>query len=178
MGGQGGGLGCCPFTRSASVAGSGIKGVVEGEVLYLTSSLDCRALSDFYGFCSRILSSSEADANSGIFTVPSLSWPDFLLFTEACKFGLDFSGAGELIQLVHFHPSYTRSSVEPADSLHYGHLPPTSWLNPMAAHLGQPPVDQSLASYQDFQRRSPFPMINVLRGDQLAKATVGTRVQR
>ena len=119
-----------------------------------------------------------ADANSGIFTLPTLSWHDFLLFTEACKFGLDFAGAGELIQLVHFHPSYDRNDVNPTDSLHYGHLPPTSWLNPMASHIGQPPVDPALEAYQDYQRRSPLPMVNVLRGEQLAKATIGSRVQQ
>ena len=60
VGGNTGGLGCCPFTKSASVAGTGIKGVQEGQVLYLTSGVGCRALSDFYAFCSHILTSTEA----------------------------------------------------------------------------------------------------------------------
>ena len=131
-------------------------------------------LKEFYAFTEDILTNSEVDYNSGILTYPQVSFDDFMQFCEVCKFGLDFVGLDKHIQLVYFHPDYRRDGVEPTDELVYGHLPPTEWYDYMKEKVGGGAVED--ITMQDYQRRSPYPMINILRGEQLARATGGNSV--
>lgn len=142
----------CPYTHTSTIAGENIKNVSPGTVHYRTSPLGPLGLSNFYKLCDDILSNNEVDYNSGILTFPNVPFTSFLQFTELCKFGLDFTGLETRIQLVYFHPKYTRDEVTPIDQLVYGHLPPTEWYPYMADVIGRGEVVEDLGM-QDYQRR-------------------------
>ena len=75
---------------------------------------------------------------------------------------------------VHFHPAYDRSMINPANKPAFGHLPPRNWLRPILKMNGNVEESQSFSdddlTLSDYQRRSPFTMINILRNSQVNAA--------
>lgn len=90
---------------------------------------------------------------------------------------LCFFKADSTFGLVHFNPLYNRACIHPVDQPSYGNLPPEGWINPMFSHISAPDtLTPSEVSLSNYQRRSPYTMINILRGSQLDMATGGKSV--
>ena len=98
----------------------------------------------------------------------------FAIVMELISRNLCLFRGDDVFGLVHFHPAYDRTKINPIDKPAYGHLPPQGWLRPMIKLNGnieeaERMTDEELA-LSDYQRRSPFTAINILRVDQLNAA--------
>ncbi|KAI2506617.1 hypothetical protein MHU86_7827 [Fragilaria crotonensis] len=79
------------------------------------------------------------------------------------------------LSLVHIHPEYDRSKIEPLDKPAFGHLPPLGWLRPMLKANGDffDLNDDALMS-TNYQRRSPVTAVNIVRNSLLADPKIVT----
>ena len=106
--------------------------------------------------------------------VDSESLNRFVIIMELVSRNLCLFRGDDVFGLVHFHPAYDRSVIHPVDKPAYGHLPPREWLRPMMKLNGNTEeaenrTEEDLA-LSDYQRRSPFTAINILRVTQLNAA--------
>ncbi|CAM9226281.1 unnamed protein product [Phaeothamnion confervicola] len=174
------GLHMCPFTHSADLAGTGLekKGVPPGPVGYPVSLAVSASglLRDFWVETIGLLQTHPAQLSTLLLSAPVVAPDDFKRWTsmtEALTRSLRLFRVDDVIKCITFHPNYQRSAVEPRDGPAHMHLPPTSWMPKMmpsmlknfggGANGGDKDFDYAVS---DFQRRTPHPVINVLRGAQ------------
>ena len=174
----------CPFTQSTEWAGTGLPGVTPGPVGYPVcrvvgsdNTAICAILASFWNNCVDLLNADPSELSTILLCAPHAavnSHEDFARIADCIVQTLQQVGGNNLMALVFFHPLYDRRLIEPTDRLSHGHLPPHIWLRSYLK-LQQPEASIEALSEEDiakanYQRRSPFFMINVLRADQVAKA--------
>lgn len=180
------GLEACPYTKEVDLSATGLeaKGVTPGPVAYrFSDSTDlCGALASFWTCICELSSYPEEKLSTTVLSLPGIgagvdkaAHNRFAAVVEVISRNLCLYRGDDVFGLVHFHPAYDRSVIYPDDKAAYGHLPPREWLRPMLNHLNfktqaTEMTDEEL-SMSDYQRRSPFTAINILRASQLDAAS-------
>ena len=175
----------CPFTKNNAIAGIGLeaKGIKSGPVGYRfgASSDVCGVLSSFWTSVCELMGTPESELSTILLCLPAVApgrSPEaharFAAVVEVVgRYLFLFKGA-EIFGLVHFHPAYDRSVIQPENKPSFGHLPPRNWLRPILEMNGNVEEAQSLMDEQlelsDYQRRAPYTMINILRNSQVNAA--------
>lgn len=136
----------------------------------------CAALATFWNcICEMQLSS---DAGTICLMMPSIATASHDRFTAVAQLlsrSLCLYQGDAVFSLVHFHPEYDRSKIEPLDKPAFGHLPPLGWLRPMLKANGDffDLNDDALMS-TNYQRRSPVTAVNIVRNSLLADPKIVT----
>jgi len=180
----------CPYMKSAQDAST-------GKVVYRYSNTPdaCAGLAEFWTCLVELLGTPPDELSSTVLSLPGIAplhpqqlqenntisntHDRFAAFVELASQSLCLYKADDVFSLVHFHPLYTRSWIEPRDRPAYGHLPPQGWLRSMmmqhspemrAAQESITPDDEQL-ELSNYQRRAPHTAINILRVAQLEDST-------
>lgn len=180
------GLQACPYTKEVDLSATGLQaqGVTPGPVAYRFSpSTDvCGALASFWTCICELSGYPEETLSTTVLSLPGIgagvdkaAHNRFAAVVELISRNLCLYRGDDVFGLVHFHPAYNRMTIFPDDKAAYGHLPPRPWLRPMLNHMGFTKeatdfTDEDL-SMSDYQRRSPFTAINILRASQLDAAS-------
>lgn len=175
----------CPFTKNNAIAGVGLekKGIKPGPVGYRFghSSDICATLSSFWTSVCELMGTPEEELSTILLCLPAVapgsdttSHARFAAVVEVVgRYLFLFKGA-EIFGLVHFHPAYDRSMIEPKNKPAFGHLPPRNWLRPIMEKNGDVNEVKVLTDEElelsDYQRRAPYTMINILRNSQVNAA--------
>eukprot|EP00283_Hemiselmis_rufescens_P012519 CAMPEP_0173449472 /NCGR_PEP_ID=MMETSP1357-20121228/42784_1 /TAXON_ID=77926 /ORGANISM="Hemiselmis rufescens, Strain PCC563" /LENGTH=400 /DNA_ID=CAMNT_0014416069 /DNA_START=15 /DNA_END=1214 /DNA_ORIENTATION=+ len=136
-------MGICPFSQSADKAGLPVGGV-HYPVSRVKTCEECYEV--YWREVNYLISSPEKDVSTTLLIIPEFAIQNvegFTSFTDTLTHPLEPLGIEKLIQLVYFHPQWV--------------------FRDGADRMG----DQSAAN---FARRSPFPMINILRTKQVRLA--------
>jgi len=175
----------CPYTRTADYAAINLKkkGIPAGPVAYRYSgSTDvCSVVGAFWNVVCELLSTPQEDISTTMLSLPGIGVGNddraherFVAVVELIGRNLCLFRGDGAFGLVHFHPAYDRIVVHPVDKPAYGHLPPRSWLRAILRKNGNGDAAETLTDEElalsDYQRRSPFTAINVLRAQQLDAA--------
>jgi len=175
----------CPFTKDSRVAGIGLEaqGIKPGPVGYRfgSSSEVCAILASFWTSICELMGTPEDELSTILLCLPAVApgtskeaHDRFAAVVEVVgRYLFLFKGA-EIFGLVHFHPAYDRSRIQPFDKPAFGHLPPRNWLRPIIEKNGNEKEANNLTDEElelsDYQRRAPFTMINILRNSQVNAA--------
>jgi len=175
----------CPYTKSVNIAAVGLeaKGVTPGPVGYRFggSSDACAAVGMFWNCVCELLSVPQEEISTTMLSLPAVgagtsdeSLLRFAAVVELVSRNLCLFRGDDVFGLVHFHPAYDRTAIHPIDKPAYGHLPPRSWLRPILNKNGNEDEAKSLTDDElelsDYQRKTPFTAINILRVNQLNAA--------
>ncbi len=176
----------CPYTKSVDLAAVGLekRGIKPGPVGYRYggSSDACAAVGSFWNCVCELLGTPETEISTVMLSLPNVgagtsteSLARFGAVVELVSRNLVLFRGDDIFGLVHFHPAYDRMSLHPVEKPAYGHLPPRAWLRPMMKMNGNVQAAESLTDedieLSDFQRKSPFTAINILRVNQLNAAS-------
>jgi len=181
----------CPYTKSINLAAVGLesRGVPPGGVGYRYNGASdaCAAVGVFWNSVCELLSTPQEEISTTMLSLPGIGAGTdeealfrFNAVAELISRNLCLFRGDDVFGLVHFHPAYDRTAIHPVDKPAYGHLPPRGWLRPMLKMNGN--VQEAEASSEgglsdeelnlsDFQRKSPFTAINILRVNQLNAAS-------
>ena len=175
----------CPYTKSVNLAAVGLeaRGVPPGPVGYRFNGTSdaCAAVGVFWNSVCELLSTPQEEISTTMLSLPGIGAgvDDEALFrfnavAELISRNLCLFRGDDVFGLVHFHPAYDRTAIHPVDKPSYGHLPPRGWLRPMLKMNGNVAEAENLneeeLNLSDFQRKSPFTAINILRVNQLNAA--------
>mmetsp|Transcript_7970 Transcript_7970/g.11371 ORF Transcript_7970/g.11371 Transcript_7970/m.11371 type:complete len:447 (-) Transcript_7970:145-1485(-) len=176
----------CPYTKNVDLAAVGLdkQGVPPGPVAYrFDASSDAAAVVGVFWNCvCELLSKPQEEISTTMLSLPAIgpgtseaSSKRFSAVVELISRYLVLFRGDDVFGLVHFHPAYDRTTIEPLDKPAYGHLPPRDWLRPMLKLNGNTDeaenmTDEDLA-LNDYQRKAPFTAINILRVNQLNAAS-------
>lgn len=181
----------CPYTRTTDLAAVGLekRGVPSGPVGYRFggSSDACAAVGMFWNCVCELLATPQEEISTTMLSLPAIgsgmsieAHDRFAAVMELISRNLCLYRGDDVFGLVHFHPRYERNLVHPLDKPAYGHLPPQGWLRPMLKMSGNDSAAAELTDEElelsNFQRRSPFTAINILRANQLDAANGGKSV--
>ena len=176
----------CPYTKSVNLAAVGLeaRGVPPGPVGYRFNGTSdaCAAVGVFWNSVCELLSTPQEEISTTMLSLPGIGAgvDDEALFrfnavAELISRNLCLFRGDDVFGLVHFHPAYDRTAIHPVDKPSYGHLPPREWLRPMLKLNGNEAEAENLneeeLNLSDFQRKSPFTAINILRVNQLNAAS-------
>mmetsp|Transcript_28502 Transcript_28502/g.91993 ORF Transcript_28502/g.91993 Transcript_28502/m.91993 type:complete len:430 (-) Transcript_28502:91-1380(-) len=183
------GMRVCPFTQSVSVAATGLSkvGIAPGPIGYPVCHADhvVHVLSALWNTISDMLSKDPTELSTVLLLTPCFSQDDFPRYAAASRVisnALLSLKAEKNISLVFFHPFYEREAVFPVNDPTHGHLPPENMLRSMLLNFYE---IEDVMNFEDnlhqndFSRRSPMPMINLLRTEQVELAeqlTSGAKV--
>mmetsp|Transcript_3571 Transcript_3571/g.7888 ORF Transcript_3571/g.7888 Transcript_3571/m.7888 type:complete len:439 (-) Transcript_3571:135-1451(-) len=179
------GLEACPYTKSVDISAVGLeqRGIKPGPVGYRYSPTTdaCMTMSMFWNCICEMMSEPDENLSSIMLSLPGIGSGDsqeahnrFAAVVEVVgRYLCLFRGDGSF-GLVHFHPAYDRSTINPSQQAAYGHLPPTNWLRPMIKMGGHPDEAENLSdddiALSNYQRRAPHTAINILRMNQVNAA--------
>jgi len=136
------------------------------------SSNVCATLSSFWNCICELMSLSDKEIGTCCLQIPAIGSNDLQRFAAVSQLlsrSLCLYRGDSVFSLVHFHPQYDRSIINPIDKPAFGHLPPISWLKPMLKANGDDTDsldDESLLNV-NFLRRAPIPAINIVRNSLL-----------
>lgn len=94
----------------------------------------------------------------------------FAAITELISRSLCLYRGNDVFEILHFDPRYTRDKIYPLDRPAHGHLPQSSWLSPMLAHLGHSNVnhnDEIALQKLNYQRRAPMTAVCIKRASEM-----------
>jgi len=181
----------CPYTKTTDLAAVGLekRGVPSGPVGYRFggSSDACAAVGMFWNCVCELLATPQEEISTTMLSLPAIGsgmtiedHNRFAAVMELISRNLCLFRGDDVFGLVHFHPRYERNLIHPLEKPAYGHLPPQSWLRPMLKLSGNDSVVVELTDEElelsNFQRRSPFTAINILRSNQLDAAAGGKSI--
>lgn len=174
-------LEACPYTKSVDISAVGLeqRGVTPGPVGYRFSQTTdaCMTMSVFWNCICEMMGEPDDKLSSIMLSLPGIGDKDHDRFAAVveivgrylCLFRGDAS-----FGLVHFHPEYDRSAINPVDAASYGHLPPISWLRAILKMGGHGAEAETLSDEElalsNYQRRAPHTAINILRMSQVNAA--------
>lgn len=186
-------LGICPFTKSESKSGQGLKdlGVPVANIMYRHStalafggggSSDVYSLmADVWQAISDMVAVGPASVSSILLSAPGFddnftlwSGPVFAML-ESCVGAIQ---GEEIIGVVCFHPKYKSPDGQSWPGFGHMHSVPrlVKWYNQYsnpAAATHQALDDDEIAAGGAWQRRTPHAVINILRAEQLEAAESG-----
>lgn len=175
----------CPYTKNVNLSATGLekKGITPGPVAYRFngSSDACAAVGMFWNCVCELLSKPQEEISTTMLSLPGIglgttteSLARFAAVVELISRNLCLFRGDDVFGLVHFHPAYDRSLINPIDKPAYGHLPPRKWLRPILKMNGNKAEADNLSdddlALSDYQRKSPHTAINILRVKQLNAA--------
>jgi len=105
-------------------------------------------------------------------TGPDQQHSRFAAVAELISRSLCLYRGNDVFDLLHFHPTYERDLIHPKDRPAFGHLPPTSWLQPIVDKYydlkGFDESERRQMSHEDlqlaeYQRRSPVTAVLIKR---------------
>jgi len=178
-------LEACPYTKSVDISAVGLenRGVTPGPVGYRFSPTTdaCMTMSVFWNCICEMTGSPDENLSSIMLSLPGIGQggdPEvharFAAVVEIVGRYLCLYRGDASFGLVHFHPAYDRSSINPIDGASYGHLPPMSWLRAMLKMAGHEAEAESFTddevALSNYQRRAPHTSINILRMNQVNAA--------
>ena len=179
------GLEACPYTKSVDISAVGLenRGIRPGPVGYRFSGTTdaCMTMSAFWNCICEMSGSPDESLSSIMLSLPGIGQGDspgaharFAAVVEIVGRYLCLFRGDAAFGLVHFHPAYDRSIINPIHGASYGHLPPMSWLRAMLKMGGHDAeadsfTDDELA-LSNYQRRAPHTAINILRMNQVNAA--------
>lgn len=183
------GMKVCPFTQSVEWAATGLEkvNIEPGPIVYpMTGGKKLlQIMVDLWTDIATMLSKPPTEHSTTLLLLPKFApddWDRFQLASHVVVKTLTCLGVDELASVVFFHPFYERDAVEPVHEPIHGHLPPGQMLRSMLLVFYDMDeiIDMDSTLHQnDYSRRTPFPMINVLRSEQVQLAeqlTSGTKV--
>jgi len=180
------GLEACPYTKEVDKAAVGLakKGIPQGPVAYRYSGSTevCAVIGAFWNCVCELLSTPQEDLSTTMLSLPGIgvgnapeSHARFSAVTELITRNLCLFRGDQVFGLVYFHPAYERNLLHPVDKPAYGHLPPQKWLPHILRKNGNSDVADKITDDElelsNYQRRSPFTAINILRAQQLDAAS-------
>jgi len=112
-------------------------------------------------------------SDNGLYvTGPEQRHARFAAVAELLSRSLCLYRGDNVFELLHFHPTYTRDNIHPADRPAHGHLPQTSWLRQILKHYlasqDDNDTDEGKISDADlqrfnYQRRAPVTAVCIKR---------------
>ena len=185
----------CPYTKSVDIAATSLEsqGITPGPVGYKWSPCSdmIDAVSTAWQSFADVINTPEEELSTVLFSLPAVATLEqghnrFLAFCELMAKSVLAYGTDQMLGLVFFHPLYDRDQVDPRDDASYGHIPPLTWLPPMARQVGGTiakdedcellETSEDARACSNYQRRAPCLVLNVLRATQLTAATGGLSV--
>lgn len=175
----------CPYTKTTDLAAVGLekRGVPPGPVGYRFggSSEACAAVGMFWNCVCELLATPQEELSTTMLSLPGIgaglsedAHDRFAAVMELISRNLCLYRGDDAFGLVHFHPRYERNLIYPLEKPAYGHLPPQTWLRPMLRMSGNEAAANEMTDEElelsNYQRRSPFTAINILRANQLDAA--------
>lgn len=122
----------------------------------------CHTLSAFWNCICELQSKPEMDSIMLSFAAkfdPALT---DLINRSLCLYRGD-----DVFELVHYGPTYDRSSIGPSDQAAFGHLPPISWLTSVLKQNQSELPESDLATVTNYQRRAPISAVLIKRVELL-----------
>jgi hypothetical protein len=133
----------------------------------------CHILSAFWNNICELLACPPGQMNPVMLSLLTTyeSFDRFGAVSELLSRYLCLYRGDEVFEILHFHPSYDRNMIHPADKPAHGHLPPFGWLRPMLRRSGKVEQAETLGdedmSLLNYQRRAPTPAVCIVPVDVL-----------
>jgi hypothetical protein len=174
----------CPYTKNNQLAPEGLQdaGFPAAPIGYRVcgSNEVCHVLSAFWNAVCELLVTPADQLSATMLSLPAVGAADSDARFEAVAELLSrslclYSSGDDVLELLHFHPTYDRDQIHPTTELAHGHLPPISWLRPMLAQNGNTNEANELSEQDlkvsNYQRRSPVPAVCIKRVEQINAGT-------
>ena len=179
-------LEACPYTKSVDISAVGLeqRGITPGPVGYRFSPTTdaCMTMSVFWNCICEMMGQPDENLSSIMLSLPGVGSEEdgtdahnrFAAVVELVGRYLCLFRGDAAFGLVHFHPNYDRSLINPVNGPSYGHLPPISWLRAILKMGGHEAKAETLSDEElalsNYQRRAPHTAINILRMNQVNAA--------
>jgi hypothetical protein len=176
----------CPhFSEAENESSSSSKSTMMDTVQYRVCGFSdaCHVLSAFWNCICELQATRPDQISSILLLMPAVSALEsddldnhfderhnrFAAIAELISRSLCLYRGNDVFELVHFDPRYTRDRIYPLDRPAHGHLPQSSWLRPMLAHLGYSIDNNNEATLQklNYQRRAPMTAVCIKRVSEM-----------